>query len=134
MADTEPRSAEPRVGIFWSVPDAPGDTRLLTDTETLSSAEPYGDFLTHPRGHHEVWTGWRRLGTGWLKARGWPFAVLTHEYEDFPRGRVEFHVPTGAFWIYVDARLQRPADIARIKAALGLVGETCLVKSDSHYR
>ncbi|MGI8839538.1 MAG: hypothetical protein ACR2F8_01935 [Caulobacteraceae bacterium] len=133
MADTRPHSAAPHVGIFWSVPVAAGASRLLIDTEPLARAETYGDFLTHPRGHHEVWTAWRRLGTGWLKARGWPFAILTHEYEDFPRGRVVFHVSTSAFWIYADRRLQREDDIARIKTALGLTDQTCLVKSDSHY-
>ncbi len=133
MADNESRSAVPHVGIFWRVPDSVGAPCLLTDTEPLARAETYGDFLTHPRGHFDVWTRWRRLGTGWLKARGWPFAVLTHEYEAFPRGRVVFHVPTGVFWIYADRRLQRAMDIGQVKAGLGLTDQTCLVKSDSHY-
>jgi hypothetical protein len=129
-----PPRPDARVGIFWSVPDAAGVTCLVTDSEPLLKAEPYGDFLTHPRGHYDVWAQWRRLGARWLNARQWPLAILTDEYEDHPRGRVVFHVPANTFWIYADRRLQRPATIERIKTLLGLTQETCIVKSDSHYR
>jgi len=33
---------------------------LLIDSTSLAEAEPYGDFLTHPRGHYEVWSRWQR--------------------------------------------------------------------------
>ena len=29
---------------------------LLIDATPLAEAEPCGDFLTHPRGHYEVWS------------------------------------------------------------------------------
>ena len=49
------RKKEPRVGIFWLV-----DGKPLIDVAPLSEAEPYGDHLTHPRGHPEVWEQWQR--------------------------------------------------------------------------
>jgi len=129
-----PGPAAAHVGIFWQVPDAAGEPRLLVDAEPLLAAEPYGDFLTHPRGHYDVWTNWQRRGIPFLKAQGWPLTILTYEYETFPRGRVVLHVPANTFWIYADRRLQTPTSIAEIKSALGLADETCLIKSDDHYR
>jgi hypothetical protein len=128
-----PNHATARVGIFWQVPDTTGAPVLVTDTEPLDSAERYGDFLTHPRGHYDVWTAWQHRGAPFLRTQGWPLAILTTEYEVFPRGRVVLRVPANTFWIYADQRLQELATIAAIKAALGLTHETCLVKSDGHY-
>jgi hypothetical protein len=125
---------DPHVGIFWQVPDAAGAPHLVVDTEPLLKAETYGDFLTHPRGHYEVWTRWQRLGPRFLQPRGWPLTILTTEYETHPRGRVVLYVPANTFWIYVDRRLQRRATIAQLKTALGLTRETCVVKSDAHYQ
>lgn len=48
---------------------------LVTDLTPLAEAEPYGAFLTHPRGHYEVWEGWRRLGPAGLARRGLPVLV-----------------------------------------------------------
>jgi hypothetical protein len=107
---------------------------LVTDRTSLSSAEPYGDFLTHPAGHFEVWEAWRRLGRDGLRSRGLPAAIASTEYETFPRGRIVFHGPTQTFWIYADRRLQVPAIIGEIKAAFGLIAAAAVVKSDSHYR
>ena len=67
----------PNVGIFWGVPA--GHVALVTDATPLAAAEPYGDFLTHPRGHCEVWEGWRRLGPAGLARRGLPLAVAFFE-------------------------------------------------------
>jgi hypothetical protein len=42
------------VGIFWGMRNA-RDISLITDKTDLSNAEPYGEFLTHPKGHYEFW-------------------------------------------------------------------------------
>ena len=125
---------EPHVGIFWQVRDRAGTSHLVVDAEPLASAEPYGDVLTHPRGHYDVWTGWRRRGSRFLMAQSWPLAILTTEYDAHPRGRVVLHIPTNTFWIYADRRLQHPAFVATLKTQLGLTTEHCVVKSDAHYR
>jgi hypothetical protein len=125
---------EPCVGLFWRVSGDGGSNTMLIDALPLSLAEAYGDVLTHPGGHYEVWSTWQRLGQAGLKARGWPLAILYSEYEDHPRGRVVFNVRETTFWILADRRLQRPASIAAIQRAFGLAGQACLVKSDEHYR
>ena len=123
----------PSVGIFWSVPE--GDrTVLVTDRTVLAEAELYGDCLTHPRGHHEVWEAWRRLGATALRRRGLPPGIAGHEYEAFPRGRVVYMRGPALFTLYADRRLQRPETIAELVHLFGLAGERHAVRSDTHYR
>ena len=130
MPDTD----TPRLGIFWRVPDDDGSQALVVDSEPLANSEIYGDMRTHPRGHYEVWETWRRLGSAGLKARGLPGAIALAGYEVFPRGRVVYSTLDRRYIIYADRRLQAPEMIAEIRRRLGLVSETCVVMSDSHYR
>jgi hypothetical protein len=96
------------LGIFWGIPNTDYSWCILTDKTSLAEAEPYGDFLTHPRGHYDVWSEWQKLNATALAKRAIPEAVAFHEYEDFPRGRIVYHVKTRQFIIYADRRLQRP--------------------------
>jgi hypothetical protein len=123
----------PSVGILWGVPEG-GRTVLVTDLMPLAGAEAYGDCLTHPRGHHEVWEAWRRLGATALRRRGLPAAIAAHEYEAFPRGRVVYMRAPGLFTLYADRRLQRPELVAEIVQLFGLGGQRHIVRSDAHYR
>jgi hypothetical protein len=123
----------PSVGIFWGVSEV-GRTALVVDATPLSAAEPYGDFLTHPRGHYEMWEAWRPLGPAGLARRGLPPAIAFREYEEFPRGRIVFQTRERLFVIYADRRLQTPAMVARIIATFGLDGERTAVRFDAHYR
>lgn len=125
--------AESCVGIFWGVPLGFGFT-LVTDATPLSVAEPYGDFLTHPRGHYEVWEAWRRLGGTGLTRRGLPAAIAFSEYEAFPRGRIVYDTKAEIFTIYADCKLQTAAFVEEITRAFGLSGKQCVVRSDAHYR
>src|ERR1039458_8987371 len=76
------KTPEPHVGIFWIV-----NGKSLIESTPLSEAEPYGVFLTHPRGHAEVWEAFQRAGAV-------PREV---EYEESPRGRVMFNTRTKRF-------------------------------------
>ena len=122
------------VGIFWGVRDGTAILRLVTDTTPLVDAESYGDFLTHPGGHYEVWEAWRRLGPAGLAARGLPRAIAWHEYEYFPRGRVVHHSPTARFTVYADRALQADSTMTRILTLFRLERAQCDIKSDAHYR
>ena len=123
----------PSVGIFWGVPEE-GRLVLVADRTTLDQAEAYGDCLTHPRGHHEVWEAWRRLGATALRRRGLPPAIETHEYEAFPRGRVVYMRGPALFTLYADRRLQRPETVTELVQLFGLTGQPHAVRSDAHYR
>lgn len=132
-ADQTPATT-PNVGIFWGVRDQAGPLVLVTDRTFLAEAEPYGDFLTHPSGHCEVWEHWRRLGTAGLSKRGLPNLIAWHEYEHFPRGRIVFDTKTNCFTLYADRRLQAPKILARVLCAFGLDPARCVIRSDLHYR
>ena len=49
--------------------------------------------------------------------------VRSHEYEDWPRGRIVFDRARDLFIIYVDRKLLTQATIARIKAQFHLPEE-----------
>jgi hypothetical protein len=80
---------------------------LLIDSTSLAEAEPYGDFLTHPRGHYEVWSRWQRRRAAPQATQSVYQAIACHEYEDFPRGRIIHEIKCGRFIVYADRRLQQ---------------------------
>ncbi len=108
-----------RVGIFWLLRD-----KLLFDTTPLNEAEPYGDHLTHPGSHIDVWEQFQRLGQ----------APRESEYEEYPRGRVMYHPATDTFLLLADKCILDSKDlIAQIRNALHLPKNTKL-GTDPHYR
>ncbi|UDL93589.1 hypothetical protein LGH83_13525 [Lichenihabitans sp. PAMC28606] len=122
------------VGIVWDVRDGNRPPQLVIDGTSLVEAEPYGDFLTHARGHYEVWEGWRQLGPAGLIGRGLPPAIAWHEYEHFPRGRVVFNTRSRRFTLYADSKLQGRDTRLEVLGMFGLDPLFCDVHSDSHYR
>ena len=110
---------EPHVGIFWLL-----DGTLLTDSTPLDQAEPYGDHLTPPRSHIDVWDSWQRLGK----------VPVDVPYEEPPRGRVVFNRKTSQSELLADkCILERKSVVAEITNGLGLPKNVTL-GSDSHYR
>jgi hypothetical protein len=122
------------VGIFWGIPEQDHSWTILIDATSLSEAEPYGDFLTHPRGHYEVWSQWQRRRAAPTARRSVLRAIVDHEYENFPRGRIVHDIKTGRFVVYADRRLQQGPVIASIAERFGLTPATYVVRSDAHYR
>ena len=126
--NTEP-TPQPAVGIFWRVAGA-----LDVDRTPLSCAEPYGDCLTHGPGHYERWEAWQQLGTRGLREQAHPDAILVTEYDDWPRGRVVYEVPSARFVLYADRRLHQPATLAALRTLFGLDAAAVVVRGDPHYR
>lgn len=122
------------VGIFWGIPEPDGSWTILVDATSLAEAEPYGDFLTHPRGHYQVWAQWQKTRAAPVANRFITQAIADHEYEFFPRGRIVYNIETGEFILYADRHLQQDATIARIASQFGLAAGTFVVRSDAHYR
>ena len=54
--------------------------QAVTDSTPLSEAEPYGDVLTHAKGHIDYWTELQERGA----------IPIEVEYEEPPRGRVGY--------------------------------------------
>ena len=122
------------VGIFWGIPEPDGSWTILVDATPLAAAEPYGDFLTHPRGHYDVWTWWQETRTAPIATRFILQAIADHEYETFPRGRIVYNVLTQVFTLYADRRLQGEEAIVRIAGEFGLAPGSFVLRSDPHYR
>lgn len=122
------------VGIFWGIPVPDGSCAILVDATSLAEAEAYGDFLTHPRGHYEVWIQWQKTRSASVASRFMLQAITCNEYEIFPRGRIVYNTGTSSFILYADRRLQQEATIERIASEFGLAAGTFAVRSDEHYR
>ena len=119
MAGKKEQSGEPRVGIFWVLSGEP-----LIDCAPLSEAEPYGDHLTHPRGHAEVWEQYHRNGA----------VSPDMEYEEAPRGRVMYNTKTRRFTMLADRCILKRRDmVAKIMSEMKLPRNTA-TDTDSHYR
>ncbi len=113
------RSLEPSVGIFWYF-----ERRLLTDCTPLSQAEPYGDCLTHPRGHYQYWTTLQRSGS----------VPRDIEYEEPPRGRTLFDRRRDRYVLLADACiLRRRGLIQQIMAKMHLPAPRTDIGRDPHY-
>jgi len=86
-------SKVPSVGIFWGLPaeQRKRGRIIVADRTLIGEAEPYGDCLTHERGHYEVWEGWQSLGPAELHRRGLSATISFYDYEHFPRGRVVYN-------------------------------------------
>lgn len=128
-----PRQPLPAVGIVWCVRDGNGPRRIVIDSTPLGKAELYGDFLTYPQGHYEVWESWRQLGPAGLARRGLPTIIAWHEYEYLPRGRVVFDTRSSRFTIYADLKLQASGTLCRMLGAFNLGSVLRDVRSDRHY-
>lgn len=110
---------EPHVGIFWVVGD-----KLLIDSTALAEAEQYGDNLTHPRGHVEVWEQFQQRG----------LVLPEVEYEENARGRVMFYTKTKRFILLADKCILRDKDvIKKILSQLNLPSDSEM-GMDEHYR
>jgi len=95
-----------------------------TDSTPLDEAERYGDFLTYPRGHAEVWEEYQRNGTVFPET----------EYEELPRGRVMYNTKTRLFTLLADrCILKRKALVTQIKKEMHLPKDT-RIGGDNHYR
>jgi hypothetical protein len=119
MAGKKEQSGEFRVGIFWVLNGKP-----LINSTALSEAEPYGNHLSHPQGHAEVWEQWQGKG------------VLSPdmEYDEPPRGRVMHNTKTRRFTLLADRCILRDKEVVRkIKSQMSLPRNT-ETDTDSHYR
>ena len=125
--------AAPAVGIFWGIAEGGQPPVLLADLVPLERGEPYGEFLTHS-GHYEHWESLAAAGAGDLRRRGLPTAPAWSEYEEWPRGRVVHHVPTGHCIVYADRQLRRaPPFLAPVVQRFGLSEGRYGVRGDPHH-
>lgn len=107
------------MGIFWLV-----GKRLITDTTPLSEAGTYGDFNIHEGDHITIWTEMEGRGE---VPRG-------TEYEEHPRGRVNFNTKALKFTLSADVCILRKMSVVRELMSVMHLPEDTVLSADSHYR
>jgi hypothetical protein len=115
------QAAEPKVGILFVHDGYP-----WIDSTPVSEGVPYGDVLTHDKGHDAYWEELRASGS----------VPRDEEYDECPRGRVCYATKTKIFHLYLDACILKRKDLVeRIICAMNLPPETSTeTRLDSHYR
>jgi hypothetical protein len=124
------REDQPSVGLFWFVLAASKPT-LLHHRCTADMAEIYGDFLTCPHGHYEIWETWR-AGHGNLP-EGVGTVIAMTEYEEWPRGRIVFNRTTKRHVLYADRRILRAGLQPEILTAFAILSSQVDIRTDEHY-
>jgi len=122
----------PQVGIFWRIRTEAAGAILLVDSVPIASAESYGEFLTYG-GHYEFWSEMANMSAAELRRRGLPDVAHWSEYEEWPRGRTVFHVPTNRFIIYVDQKLTAQPIVAQLAHRFCIPTGSFNVRGDPHY-
>jgi hypothetical protein len=81
------KAGEPEVGIFFVY-----NGEVLTDSKPLCVTEPYGKFISADSEYDRYWKFGQR------------YDVVPHEieYDEVPRGRVEYDIIEKKFCVYVD--------------------------------
>lgn len=102
-----------QIGIFFLT-----DKSLLVSSMSLDEAEEYGNFLTYPRGHWEVWEEEYE-------------SVYQKSYDYYPRGRVVYDSSNETFVIYKDSCIP---DEALSDLVSGFQETAYRVELDEHYK
>jgi len=105
-----------RVGLFFVVNGV-----LLPHTCPLLDSESYGDFLTYPESHDDVWQ--REY-----------YRKYHVDFDYYPRGRVVYNQKVKIFTMFIDRDLDKPEILAEIIHSFGLDGSGCKVDYDEHYQ
>ena len=117
------------VGPFWFIRTDSG-VILIARPCPLGDAETYGDFLTGPDGHYNLWEGWR---TG-QAPEGLTSIVRDFEYEEWPRGRVVFNFVRNVFILYGDKQIFKHKLQHRVLEHFGIATAQVEFSSDGHYQ
>ncbi|HQT80149.1 MAG TPA: hypothetical protein PLD10_24170 [Rhodopila sp.] len=120
-----------QVGIFWRIAVA-GGYRPLIDSVPVKQGEPYGEFQAYG-GHQEFWCRLAGPAAAQLRKSGIPEAVRWSEYEEWPRGRIVFHIPSGRVMLYADRKRRKVDIISEIMGRFPLAADQTDVRGDPHY-
>lgn len=117
------------VGPYWFVRDDAGKVSLMAHRCALAEAEEYGEFLTCPHGHYDIWEGWRAR----CPAENIVGVLRDAEYEEWPRGRVVFNAVQSQFIVYADRQILK-SELQRVIKHFGIPTERVVFMRDGHYQ
>ena len=113
-----------RLGVFWALPISGRAWDIVSVSCPFHEVPAIGGFRTLEAGHVDLWPRIRQK-TG---------PEVTGEYEDFPRGRVNWREEDQRFLLLLDPMLHRPGWVARVRAMFALPAASTLIMTDTHYR
>jgi hypothetical protein len=108
-----------KVGIFWLV-----GKRLIIDTTPLSEAGNYGEFRIYEGDHVTFWSEMEERGE----------VPRDSDYEEHPRGRVNFNTRTKRFTLFADPCILRKKEIVKKLMSLMRLPNDTPLSTDGHYR
>jgi hypothetical protein len=118
------------VGPYWFVQENPGKILLIAHRCSLADAEEYGDCLTSPHGHYDLWESWRAGSP----PDGLAAIVREAEYEEWPRGRVVFDFVRSQFIVYGDKQVFEHKLQHRVLEYFGIPADNVEFSKDGHYQ
>ncbi|MFZ0301878.1 MAG: hypothetical protein WAL75_04300 [Terracidiphilus sp.] len=114
------QAAKPEVGIFRVYGD-----RFLVNGTPFRAAVGLGSFKTHDKGHDAFWNVLQRNG----------IVPRDVEYDEIPRGRVNYDTRERKFYLFVDPCIKKNKPMMnRIEGEMHLPSAQIVVRLDSHYR
>lgn len=118
-----PTASAARLGVFWALPISAEAWDIVAISCSFGDVPQIGGFRTLEAGHVDLWARIRRE-TG---------PQVIGEYEDYPRGRVNWREEDLRFLLLLDPTLRRPSWIARVMACFALPAASTIVMTDPHY-
>lgn len=113
----------PKLGIFWGIAFG-GQTAIAALWQPWTEVPDIGGFRTLDIGHVDYW---QTLQQRDARLRG-------IEYEEFPRGRINYRAGDERFLLLADRKLLKRSFIDAICRLASLPKQQTLVMSDPHYR
>ena len=115
---------EPRLGIFWGIRIGDGKPTILPISVPETEVPLIGGFRTLDTGHIDAWPTILST-TPLLKGK---------EYDEVPRGRVNWREEDGRYLLIADRKLISKNFLKQIMIVFKLPEKKTLVMSDPHYR
>lgn len=113
-----------KLGVFWALPIDGDIWDIVEVTLPFGDVPAIGGFRTLEAGHVDLWSGVRRRAG----------RRVVGEYEDYPRGRVNWRDEDQRFLLLLDPVLHNPRWIARVADLFSLPMDVTIVMTDPHYR
>ena len=114
----------PAIGLFWFVRAATNGCKMAYFKRPFDDVPTIGGFKTLDEGHVDLWPKLQSRER-WLQL---------YEYEEFPRGRVNWRAEDDRYLLLLDSTIASQAFVAHIVERFCLPEEKLIIFTDPHYR
>ena len=119
------RRDSPSLGLFWFVAASPNGCSFANLARSFVQVPEIAGFKTLDEGHVDIWPLIQRREA----------ALRPFEYDDFPRGRVNWRASDDRWLLLLDPALRAGPFVSYVAESWQLpAGNRLLVSTDLHYR